>query len=96
MGFCILYLSHSANLIFHVKYLYANGLGEWSLKTYSDLARNFYGFGQFFTDLPGRFSFPFLIWLGYNWDHVMVLAGARTSTTAQAKPTRRKRPADKS
>ena len=23
---------------------------------------------MFGADLPGRFSFPFLIWLGFNWD----------------------------
>ncbi len=45
-------------------------LGDWSAQEYSDFARNFYGFWRYFTDLPGRFSFPFLIWLGFNWDYV--------------------------
>ncbi len=71
MGWCVLYLSQSINLLFHVKTLYAMGLGEWSQHHYSDLARNVFGFGRYFTDLPGRFSFPFLIWLGFNWDVVM-------------------------
>jgi hypothetical protein len=75
MGGCILYLTQSLNLVFHVKTLYALGLGDWSEQHYSNLARNVYGFWQYFTDLPGRFSFPFLIWLGFNWDLVMGLLG---------------------
>jgi len=71
MGWCVLILCQSLNLVFHVKTLYALGLGEWSQQHYSDLARNIYGFGRYFTDLPGRFSFPFLIWLGFNWDVIM-------------------------
>lgn len=73
MGWCILYLTQTMNLFFHVKCLYALSLGEWSLQSYSDFARDFYGFWRYFTDLPGRFSFPFLIWLGFNWDHVTQL-----------------------
>jgi hypothetical protein len=71
MGWCVLFLTQSINLLFHVKTFYAMGLGEWSQLHYSDIARNFFGFGRYFTDLPGRFSFPFLIWLGFNWDVVM-------------------------
>ncbi len=75
MGWCVLYLTQSMNLLFHVKTIYAIGLGEWSQQNYSDFARNFFGFWRYFTDLPGRFSFPFLIWLGFNWDLVMRLLG---------------------
>ena len=75
MGWCILYLTQTMNLFFHVKCLYALSLGEWSLQHYSDFARDFYGFWRYFTDLPGRFSFPFLIWLGFNWDLVIQLLG---------------------
>jgi hypothetical protein len=85
MGWCVLYLSQSINLLFHVKTLYAIGLGEWSQLHYSDLARNFYGFGRYFTDLPGRFSFPFLIWLGFNWEVVMKMLGIQEEETAQRK-----------
>ncbi len=76
MGACVLYLTQALNLLFHVKTLYAIGLGDWSQQHYSDLARNVYGFWRYFTDLPGRFSFPFLIWLGFNWDLVMDILGA--------------------
>lgn len=75
MGWCVLLLTQSLNLAFHVKTLYALGLGEWSQQQYSDLSRNIYGFWRYFTDLPGRFSFPFLIWLGFNWEAVMGLVG---------------------
>jgi hypothetical protein len=71
MGWCVLCLCQSLNLVFHVKTFYATGLGEWSQHHYSDLARNFYGFGRYFSDLPGRFSLPFLIWLGFNWEVIM-------------------------
>lgn len=77
MGWCVLYLTQTINVYFHVKCLYAMSLGEWSMQHYSDLARDFYGFWRYFTDLPGRFSFPFLIWLGFNWDIVNRLIGAR-------------------
>lgn len=79
MGWCILYLTQSMNLFFHVKCLYALSLGEWSLQNYSDFSRDFYGFWRYFTDLPGRFSFPFLIWLGFNWDLVIQLLGPPTT-----------------
>jgi len=86
MGWCVLYLSQSINLLFHVKTLYAMGLGEWSQHHYSDLARNVFGFGRYFTDLPGRFSFPFLIWLGFNWDVVMKMLGIQLEEDAKRKP----------
>jgi hypothetical protein len=75
MGWCVLYLTQALNLFFHVKCLYAMSLGEWSAQHYTDLQRDFYGFWRYFTDLPGRFSFPFLIWLGFNWDLVIRLIG---------------------
>ena len=84
MGWCILYLTQSMNLIFHVKCLYALSLGEWSLQNYSDFSRDFYGFWRYFTDLPGRFSFPFLIWLGFNWDLVIQLLGPQTAEGGDA------------
>jgi hypothetical protein len=68
------------------------GLGDWSQQHYSDLARNVYGFWQYFTDLPGRFSFPFLIWLGFNWDLVMGMLGTPgIDQGAQKKKANRKR-----
>lgn len=70
MGWCVLYLTQVVNLALHVKCVYAFSLGDWSMATYSDIARNVYGYLRYFTDLPGRFSFPFLIWLGFNWDRV--------------------------
>jgi len=94
MGCCVLYLTQTLNLVFHIKTLYATGLGEWSQQSYSDLARNVFGFGQYFTDLPGRFSFPFLIWLGFNWAVVMrmirpdIEEKKRTTSKATAKKTR--------
>lgn len=93
MGWCVLYLLQSMNLLFHVKTLYAMGLGEWSRQVYSDFARSFFGFWRYFTDLPGRFSFPFLIWLGFNWDLVMEILGPSLTETAdsQNSPRGRKR-----
>jgi hypothetical protein len=82
MGWSVLFLSQSLNLVFHVKLLYAAGFGDWSLQHYSVVARNVYGYLQYFTDLPGRFAFPFLIWIGFNWDLVMTIVGAPSPTAA--------------
>ena len=92
IGCCVLYLTQTLNLVFHIKTLYATGLGEWSRQFYSDFARNVFGFGRYFTDLPGRFSFPFVIWLGFNWDLVMEMVRPnvekKTRTASKAKKTR--------
>jgi hypothetical protein len=86
----VLCLTQSMNLLFHVKTLYAMGLGEWSQHHYSDLARNVFGFGRYFTDLPGRFSFPFLIWLGFNWDPIMRMLGMSEDAKDKTASTRKK------
>lgn len=88
IGGCLLYLTQCVNLIFHVKVLYATAMGPWSLQAYTDLARNVYAFGQYFTDLPGRFSFPFVIWLGLNWDVVTAMVDARDEGTARSQKRR--------
>ena len=92
MGCCVLYLTQTLNLVFHIKTLYATGLGEWSRQFYSDFARNVFGFGRYLTDLPGRFSFPFVIWLGFNWDLVMEMVRPnvekKTRTASKAKKKR--------
>lgn len=91
MGCCVLYVTQTANLVFHVKTLYATSLGEWSTHYYSDAARNVFGFLRYFTDLPGRFGFPFMIWLGFNWDAVMriVQSGDGEKTAAKKTPHRK-------
>ena len=91
MGWCVLCLCQSLNLVFHVKTLYATGLGEWSQLHYSDFARNFFAFGRYFTDLPGRFSFPFLIWLGFNWDVVMKMLRVSPDQDGKDKPTSKRK-----
>ena len=91
MGWSVLLLSQALNLVFHVKTLYALGLGEWSHAHYSDLARNLYGFGQYFTDLPGRFSFPFLIWLAFNWELILTMIGNEPSTRAPRRTPKERR-----
>lgn len=91
MGCCVLYVTQTANLVFHVKTLYATSLGEWSTHYYSDAARNIFGFFRYFTDLPGRFGFPFMIWLGFNWDAVMriVQSGDGEKTAPKKTPHRK-------
>ncbi len=76
MGWCVLLGLQTLNLVFHVKFIYATALGDWSLQHYSAVSRNIYGFLQYFTDLPGRFASPFLIWIGFNWDQVMGMISA--------------------
>jgi hypothetical protein len=91
MGWCLLYLTQALNVYFHVKCLYAFSLGEWSVLHYSNFARDFYGFWRYFTDLPGRFSFPFLIWLGFNWDLVIQLLGPSSTDDAPTAASGRKK-----
>ena len=91
MGSCVLCLLQAVNLLFHVKTLYSMGLGEWSQVHYSDLARNIFGFGRYFTDLPGRFSFPFLIWLGFNWEAIMKMLRVSEDTDRKTVSKRTKK-----
>lgn len=81
IGWAILFLNHVFNLIIHVKFIYASGLGAWSQQNYSELSRNVYGFLQIFTDLPLRFALPFAIWVGFNWTQIMEMfeGGGRRS-----------------
>ena len=69
MGWSLLYLSQTLNLVFHVEFFYATGfgelnaagVGEWSTERYSDLARDVYGLLRHFTDLvrrPEREAWP--------------------------------------
>ena len=91
MGWCVLCLSQSLNLVFHVKATYALGLGDWSQLHYSDFARNFWGYLRYFTDLPGRFSFPFLIWMGFNWQPVMEILMPKETTGTKAKKKKKQK-----
>ena len=89
MAFSALLLTQSLNLVFHVKTLYALGLGEWSQAHYGVVSQNVYGFLRYFFDLPGRFSFPFLLWLAFSWDTVLSLV-LRHEPAAEAPPKARK------
>lgn len=82
MAWFLLYLTQTLNLFLHVKCIYALSLGEWSHQTYSTFSQNFYGFWRYFTDLPGRFSFPFVFWLGFFWKGVLGMLN--TNPTAPA------------
>jgi len=94
MGVALLYLSHAINLLLHVKCIYALNLGEFSTQHYSDFARDFYGFWRYFTDLPGRFSFPFIIWLSFNWEEIIGLISLPSSEkTKKERGNRRKKKA---
>ena len=93
MGGTLLFALQTLNLILHVKMTYATMLGAWSTQHYSGFARNFYGFWQYFTDLPARFSAPFLIWLGFNWDHLigLVQSGKVADRAGQRNRQRRRK-----
>jgi hypothetical protein len=70
MGATVLYLTQVLNVWLHVKWIYATGLGEWSLAHTSEVWRNVLGFLRYFADLPGRFAAPVIIWLAFDWDTV--------------------------
>lgn len=76
MAWAVLLLTQVLNLVFEVKSLYATRAGAWSLANSTRWARDIFGFLQLFTDLPLRFSAPFVIWYGFNADLVAgLLAG---------------------
>lgn len=87
MAWALLYLTQTLNLFLHVKCIYALGLGEWSHQTYSPFSQNFYGFWRYFTDLPGRFSFPFVFWLGFFWKETLGMLGTNPIAPVAAKKT---------
>jgi len=87
----LLYLAQTLNLFLHVKCIYALGLGEWSQQNYSNFSRNFYGFWRYFTDLPGRFSFPFVFWLGFFWEEVLGMLTTDSSPVQTIKKPDKKR-----
>ena len=89
VGWSLLILVQSLNLVFHVKVVYSSGLGEWSAQHYSELARALWGYLRHAADLPVRFALPFALWAWLNWDQVSVIAGLRTDPVASAKGTPR-------
>lgn len=85
MAWFLLYLTQTLNLFLHVKCIYALSLGEWSHQTYSPFSQNFYGFWRYFTDLPGRFSFPFVFWLGFFWQETLGMLNTGPAAPASGK-----------
>jgi hypothetical protein len=85
MGWVVLFLFQTVNLVAHVRFMYATAFGAWSTMHYSAFARNFWGYLQYFTDLPGQLSAPFLIWIGFDWDLFTQIVTLRPST-APGKP----------
>lgn len=93
MGWTVLFLLQTVNLVAHVGFMYATAFGAWSTMHYSAAARNFWGYLQYFTDLPGQLSAPFLIWIGFNWDLFMEIVTFRSSTATQKPSGGTKKPA---
>ncbi len=91
MAWFLLYLTQTLNLFLHVKCIYALSLGEWSQQTYSAFSQNFYGFWRYFTDLPGRFSFPFVFWLGFFWEGILGMLNTGTPAPQAVKKPSNKR-----
>jgi len=92
MAWAVLLLVQVVNLTFEVKSLYATRCGAWSVANYSRLARDLFGFLQLFTDLPLRFSAPFLLWYGFNLEVVSgLIEGAESGTGTGGKRDRRGR-----
>ncbi|RLE23205.1 MAG: hypothetical protein DRJ65_12320 [Acidobacteria bacterium] len=85
MAWFLLYLAQTLNLFLHVKCIYALNLGDWSQQTYSNFSRNFYGFWRYFTDLPGRFSFPFVFWLAFFWEEALGMLNTNPASNKAAK-----------
>ncbi len=93
MAWSLLWVTQGLNLLFHVKTAYALDMGDWSQQHYGEVSRNLWSFLRYFTDLPGRFSFPFLLWLAFNWDVVsrLVLGARSHAVEGRAQRPRRRR-----
>jgi hypothetical protein len=63
---------HLLDVIFWVKFVYATQLGDWSLRQYGPLARNFWGLGKHLLDLPVKLALPVLLW---SWFYLGPLLG---------------------
>ena len=58
---------HLLLLLFYVKSVYANGLGDWSAQHYGAWGRNFWGLGKHILDLPVKFGLPFALWAYFHF-----------------------------
>jgi hypothetical protein len=65
-----LVLFHLLLVVFYVESVYANDLGDWSLRHYGALARNFWGLGKHLLDLPLKFALPFALWAVNFWPSI--------------------------
>src|SRR6185295_10256761 len=74
-----------ALVFFRVKFVYATGLGAWSLAHYGTFARNFWGLGKHLLDLPVKFALPLLLWSGF-YLHGLFLKGALTNALPAPRP----------
>lgn len=71
-----------------VKSFFANELGEYSFRYYSDSARWWYNFGDAFAQSMDTQLFPFVIWAGI---HFRQLLGSKIERPAEAGPRRSQR-----
>jgi hypothetical protein len=85
-----LLLFHLLLVVFYVESVYANDLGDWSLRHYGAWARNFWGLGEHLLDLPFKFALPFALWALFHLGSLdtppAVEASARKRKTS-AKPS---------
>ncbi len=81
----VLFAFHWLLAVFFVKSIYANELGEWSLRHYGALARNFWGLGKHLLNLPIKFALPFALWAFFHLDQLR-------GTAAEPEPARPKAP----
>jgi hypothetical protein len=71
-----------------VKSFFANELGEWSARYYSDSARWWYNFGDAFAQSMDTQLFPFVIWAGIHFRQLM---GGRLERPIEVVPGRSER-----
>lgn len=62
---------HLALVLFHVKFVYATGLGAWSFENYGAFARNFWGLGKHLLDLPVKLALPLALWAGFYYPRLL-------------------------
>jgi hypothetical protein len=70
LGFALLFFTQVLTVVVQVKFFYAFQLSQYSVIHYGSWGRNIYGFLKQFFELVGRFSFPFVIWMGFTYREV--------------------------
>ncbi len=90
LAFAIALTLQVLDLAVTVKSFFANELGEWSFRYYSDSARWWYNFGDAFAQSMDTQLFPFAIWAGIHFRQLLGGKLEQPAETPQGRSERRR------